>query len=262
MIKINKDLNDIPPSLLSEETHQKRQELINQKKYIPTENYNKCYRASDIKEKLKTIHHGKCIYCEQIIEQFHVEHYRPKSIYYWLAFSWDNLLLACPVCNQKKLDNFPLEGTQSITPPFFRKKKNINHKFNNLSSELNKFEKPILINPELEDPENFIVFLKNGEIDSDNPRYRKTIEICQLSRPAIVERRKKIIDSLKRKITKELTRAKTSKEQQNSLGSCIRNFIDDASDPTKEFIGFRRYVKKHLLRSIIKQVFPSQTKTQ
>lgn len=260
MIKINKDLNDIPRSLLSEETHQRRQELINQKKYIRTEHYNKCYRASDIKEKLKTIHHGKCIYCEQIIEHFHVEHYRPKSIYYWLAFSWDNLLLACPVCNQKKLDNFPLEGIQSLTPPFFTNKKDIARKFNNLSSELNKVEKPILVNPELENPENFIFFLQNGEINSNSSRYRKTIEICQLSRPAIVERRKKIIDSLKRKITKELIRAKTSKEQQNSLRGCIRNFIDDASDPTNEFIGFRRYVKKHLLHSIIKQVFPSQNK--
>lgn len=65
----------------------------------------------------------KCCYCErQIPRGFNdVEHYRPKSSadrrpgsadghgYWWLAFTWSNLLFACPACNRsKKKDRFPL----------------------------------------------------------------------------------------------------------------------------------------------------------
>ncbi|MEG1739991.1 MAG: HNH endonuclease [Akkermansia sp.] len=249
-------MNDIPPSLLSEDTHQRRQEFINQKKYIRSKYYNKYYKSHDIKEKLKKIHNGKCVYCEQIIEQFHIEHYRPKSIYYWLAFSWDNLLLACPVCNQEKLDAFPLEGSPSIEPPKIINNKDIKIKFNNLSSKLNKKEKPILVNPELEDPENFIIFTHNGEMNSTDPRYQKTIEICQLSRHDLVERRRRIIDSLQRKIKEDLVQAKNVEEQRIKVGSRINDFIDDSSDAKNDFIGFRIYAKKHLLRIIIKQIFP------
>jgi hypothetical protein len=88
----------------------------------------------------------KCAYCESTIETQHgdVEHYRPKNRvvdenfrpvmiqhprsgrvvphygYFWLAYDWDNLLLSCVACNQKrrqgnqtqgKGDRFPLKGT-------------------------------------------------------------------------------------------------------------------------------------------------------
>jgi uncharacterized protein (TIGR02646 family) len=67
--------------------------------------------------------HWKCCYCERKIpEKFNdVEHYRPKGSavrlpgcilthgYWWLAFSWSNLLFACPACNRSgKNDAFPL----------------------------------------------------------------------------------------------------------------------------------------------------------
>lgn len=66
----------------------------------------------------------KCCYCEVVILRPHndVEHYRPKLVarrapgstethgYWWLAYTWANLLFACPSCNRsKKKDLFPLE---------------------------------------------------------------------------------------------------------------------------------------------------------
>lgn len=38
-----------------------------------------------------------------------VEHYRPKAYYWWLAWTWNNLLFACMDCNRDhKKDQFPL----------------------------------------------------------------------------------------------------------------------------------------------------------
>ena len=83
------------------------------------------YKA--VKRELEACHHGKCCYCEMLFDDHkpyaysYVEHWRPKSSsrqalgerriwpgYYWLAYSWDNLLLSCAFCNLKKSDLFPL----------------------------------------------------------------------------------------------------------------------------------------------------------
>lgn len=254
MIRINKDLNDLPPSLLSDKTHQKRQELIERGEYIKTESYNACYRADDIKKQLKQIHNGKCAYCEQRIEQFNVEHYRPKTKYYWLAFSWDNLLLACPRCNQCKKDSFPLKGTQSTNPPSITNDEANKHQFNALSLTLNETEQPILVNPTLENPEDFISFSLNGEITSSNERYSQTIEICKLSRPGLVEQRKKIINSLKYKMQEELFRDVGWVKLKQCLTVCMRGFISDSREETNDFLGFRRYIINSSLKILLKDI--------
>jgi uncharacterized protein (TIGR02646 family) len=64
--------------------------------------------------------HGKCAYCEApttIVAHGDVEHFRPKSIYWWLAYCYDNHLFACQICNQThKGDHFPVSG-ERIAPP-------------------------------------------------------------------------------------------------------------------------------------------------
>jgi hypothetical protein len=73
---------------------------------------------------------NKCCYCEKIIPKGYndVEHYRPKGRavrdpgcrlthgYWWLAYSWDNLLFSCSHCNRSaKNDLFPLDrGSTSL----------------------------------------------------------------------------------------------------------------------------------------------------
>lgn len=67
--------------------------------------------------------HYKCCYCEHSITESYndVEHYRPKARavrlpgskethgYWWLAYTWENLLFSCPSCNRSaKNDLFPL----------------------------------------------------------------------------------------------------------------------------------------------------------
>ena len=72
------------------------------------------------KSQLKKECFGKCAYCEattDIVAHGDVEHYRPKSIYWWLAYTYDNYLYACQICNQLyKGDNFPLLTGSSRLP--------------------------------------------------------------------------------------------------------------------------------------------------
>ncbi|MCK6522526.1 hypothetical protein L6R49_13930 [Myxococcota bacterium] len=79
---------------------------------------------------LHAAQHSKCAYCEQpsaVPHELPVEHYRPKAgaqrdpndprsidpdRYWWLAWSWENLLFACVTCNgrSRKASHFPIEG--------------------------------------------------------------------------------------------------------------------------------------------------------
>ncbi|HEV3468980.1 MAG TPA: hypothetical protein VG148_06635 [Pyrinomonadaceae bacterium] len=74
------------------------------------------------KKQLKVETNGKCAYCEapvKAVAHGDVEHFRPKSVYWWLAYCYDNYLFSCQICNQSfKGDKFPLEGTaMALDPP-------------------------------------------------------------------------------------------------------------------------------------------------
>ena len=55
------------------------------------------------KAHLKAETHGKCAYCESstsTVAYGDVEHFRPKSVYWWLAYCYDNFSYSCQLCNQ------------------------------------------------------------------------------------------------------------------------------------------------------------------
>lgn len=65
------------------------------------------YRHADIKAALVTETHGKCAYCEGKFRHLtygDVEHIAPKSRRLSDTFRWENLTLACDVCNTNKGD--------------------------------------------------------------------------------------------------------------------------------------------------------------
>ena len=73
------------------------------------------------KKQLKAESGGKCAYCEAptaTVAHGDVEHFRPKAIYWWLAYCYDNYLYACQICNQAhKGDHFPLAGKKKPMSP-------------------------------------------------------------------------------------------------------------------------------------------------
>ncbi len=72
------------------------------------------------KEQLRAETHGKCAYCEAPTSATYygdVEHFRPKSEYWWLAYCYDNYLYSCARCNQEyKLAEFPRRGPRLPQP--------------------------------------------------------------------------------------------------------------------------------------------------
>ncbi len=150
-----------------------------------------------VKEKLWTRQHCKCCYCErtQIPESNDVEHYRPaisarrsegeepEDGYWWLAWSWSNLMFACQNCNRwAKNDWFPLQaGSRRLVEEE--------------QPGRNSHEQPLLIDPASEDPMRHIKFQRDALTQKWLPfprdgseRGRKTIEILKLAkRAAFVE---------------------------------------------------------------------------
>lgn len=119
---------------------------------------------------------GKCAYCESptvVIAYGDVEHYRPKSKYWWLAYCYDNYLASCTLCNQKyKKAKFSILNN-SIPAPVV----SCNEKDESLWAKAERLipdpyegetgmsysdylsihlaERPLLINPYLDDPNDF-----------------------------------------------------------------------------------------------------------
>jgi 5-methylcytosine-specific restriction endonuclease McrA len=163
-------------------------------------------------EPLWRAQHYKCCYCElKLTKRYNdVEHYRPKCRadrspgcidthgYWWLAFTWENLLFACPSCNRSgKNDLFPLtkgdKALQSEDQPPGK-------------------ERPYLLDPSGDiNPVEHIQFEYRLASQSEparlhgpmqwfaRPRGRSirgnyTIDVCELNHPDLVELRKDHVD--------------------------------------------------------------------
>lgn len=258
MIPIHKDLKAIPESLKVDEeaiahnpaktTHERRNELIARGDYTPTGQqsapYDNRYKYKDIKNALMTLYHGKCAYCEMYDPSPHVEHYRPKrGGYYWMAYSWDNLILSCSQCNIRKGNQFPIVG-QKVS---FHNTSTEFAQINTLSEDYDKIEQPLLLMPERmsSDIENLWAFDQNGSIVLNNDRIRISRDVYELDREELCRRRKKIWDELVNCITECVAMAKgDSSKLTELLQTHLNSFKRGAEDETNEYLAFRRYVLK------------------
>lgn len=257
MIKIYKDLTVIPQSLKTDEesiskrpaktTHARRLEVIMQGHYPDSQNstnYDKRYKYDDVKTRLVSLYHNKCAFCESKLESMHVEHFRPKrGGYYWMAFSWDNLLLSCPTCNTYKGDDFFLSerGVRVV----FTNTDEIIQRINTLSSVYDATEKPLMISPETVTVEELssIAFSQDGSMSSENVRMQHTIESCKLSRKALCENRKRIWDRLRNHISIAAAEFGVGSERfHDAVSIAVKAFRSESQDVESDYIAFRKYV--------------------
>jgi uncharacterized protein (TIGR02646 family) len=103
----------IPPAFRGAGRKGKSLELL-QAKVAGTLSFNQTvWKAA--KPQLKIESGGKCAYCESptdTVAHGDVEHFRPKSVYWWLAYCYDNYVYACQICNQVfKGDAFPVHAS-------------------------------------------------------------------------------------------------------------------------------------------------------
>ena len=172
------------------------------------------YRADDVRNQLLEDQHDKCAYCECRIPKDYndVEHYRPKSIYYWLGHDWNNLLYACPVCNRTyKKTKFPLKNEASrVTTP------------GSLDGE-----EPLIINPAFEEPANHIRFNRHIMVGITDEG-RETINTFHLNdRRVLVNDREQRFDLYKKekdklKIAQKMKSLTDSKELIQEINKAIQ----------------------------------------
>jgi uncharacterized protein (TIGR02646 family) len=123
------------------------------------------YRHPEIKAALVSETHGKCAYCESKLQHIHhgdVEHIFPKSLDRSKTFAWENLTLACEVCNQNKSDKDP--------------------------------HVEYIIDPYLVDPEHHLMFLGGLIFSTGTVEGTSTRALLQLHRPELVEMRNRQVD--------------------------------------------------------------------
>jgi uncharacterized protein (TIGR02646 family) len=196
------------------------------------------YNRSEVKTVLTRMHHSKCCYCEQSLRTrayLHVEHFRPKSGvrqrlkqprdefpgYYWLAYRWDNLLLACHDCNSRfKRTLFPLKNPRSRAR---------SHR-----DDINK-ERPSLIDPAGEDPRAHIRY------DEDAPkaitaRGAITIRALGLRRVNLREQRLTCLAQLEFYFdVLSLAAEHPRSRKHQALSRRARRYIESATTPSAEF---------------------------
>jgi len=241
MRKIEKDLSAVPTILNSPNRVEAFLKNIDSSNFT----YGKgLYKTKAVEEKLCEIYHLKCAYCERDIsdDDKHIEHYRPKKRYYWLAYSWDNLLLCCSRCNKAKGDKFLTEhcsvlyGDEAFS------------QIHNLGRDYDRLEQPKIINPEREDILDEIVFDRDGKISSSNPRVTYTIdEVCKLNRNELVEKRVKLINGFIRRVEKHYKRYLDEKNYTNysMFDPDIEELIDECCVES-EFYAFRYFILNNI----------------
>ncbi|MEZ5716002.1 MAG: hypothetical protein R3D85_13040 [Paracoccaceae bacterium] len=161
---------------------------------------------------------GKCAYCESAVTAtYHgdVEHFRPKSVYWWLAYVYDNYLLSCAICNQTfKGDRFALAGTPMPAPPLTGAEDDaaLDALARDFSPDpldagavagfaaLHRAERTLIPNPYFDAPEPIFaweVFAPIGEVwlrpNPAHPRAADIVAACErifgLNRPDLLRRR-------------------------------------------------------------------------
>lgn len=170
MIKINKDEK---PQILKDNAQQWTTEYLTalqQKEPVP--NHIKYrYQNNEIKKALEKETHSKCAYCESKFKHIafgDIEHILPKNKEARpnLYVEWNNLTLACEVCNRTNKKDY-----YNPSDP--------------------------LINPVEDDPDKYLIAL--GPFIYQSPGSRKgelSIAILDLNRSELLERRKEKIENL------------------------------------------------------------------
>lgn len=173
---------------------------------------------AELKPALELLSDGKCWYTEarDKVSYWQVDHYRPKSIYPWLAFDWRNMRLTGGVPNVSKLDHFPLvdESTRAT-----------------IASPSTGLESPMLLDPtELEDV-SLVTFTSSGEPTCARPndataklRVDTTIKITGLDSAKLCAARREKWRKCERKI-KALRRLLEEKRQQDNTDAV--DYLDE-----------------------------------
>ncbi|OQY45396.1 MAG: hypothetical protein B6247_29010 [Candidatus Parabeggiatoa sp. nov. 2] len=249
MRNIKKYFDNPPAILLSDGCHKKIQEALIQKNHHHFSSYY--YGNKDkVRQVLEALYDYKCAYCETNTTAgatLQVDHYRPKNKiqeesnhtgYYWLGYEWSNLMLICSQCNGKsaKSNKFPIAptGIRVTTPPLDNQGE-LNKALCRADSQLLLDEKALLLNPEIDKPEEHLVFLPNGQIKGITERGKKTIDICNLNRKSLVFKRKKVLHQLQEELEEYLDDFLTHQISEEIFHYSLKKFFQRLEKSTRSY---------------------------
>ena len=154
----------------------------------------------DLKDTLAELSHDKCWYCEVIQERSDnaVDHFRPKSVYPWLAFDKSNFRYSCTYCNsaRKNPETGETEGKADLFPLLDETKRAT-------AEGQESQEAPMLLDPcRTQDP-GLLDFYADGRPCARYPdhsvrkmRAETSIKIYHLDHPDLIEKRRALAAEL------------------------------------------------------------------
>ncbi len=244
---------DPPESFLKRANWESEEALL---QYLEGEEHFtfKAYRSPEVRDALSKLFHGKCAFCESRIGRdapVSVDHFRPTSMvvgldghitkpgYWWLGADWDNLHPICEACKLAKGNRFPLvEESERAQDD---------------GDDLDK-ERALLLDPCRDDPEQYLVFGRDGEVSSAAPdpgestspmgdrfegmdRGRVTIDIFGLNRRRLVDDRQRTANLVLDALDAQWLALQSSPEQTEEVLSQLYEKLLDLDEP---FVAMRR----------------------
>jgi energy-coupling factor transporter ATP-binding protein EcfA2 len=141
---------------------------------------------------------NRCMFCSQPAGQGLQPHrFRPpqdavaadgstsRRHYWWLAYEWQNVYLACGDCHFAQGSKFPVANKRVRV---------------GARKRLNDREHPLLVDPFEDDPEAIFIYLDSGEVVAQDGRGQVTIETFDLNRPALRGERQSVISEMRGEI--------------------------------------------------------------
>jgi uncharacterized protein (TIGR02646 family) len=184
------------------------------------------YQEKDLTQSLADTFHGKCAYCESPVRVNSfatLDLLRPRSgavdldgsydlnHYWWLAYEWENMLLACVECVRSKGNRFPV-GAERANPP--------------ARGGTLELEQPHLIDPCTIDPGEHLIYTEDGYLSSGTKQGATTIEVLSLNREHLVAGRREALSE---------TRGRFSQ-----LGVFLPEQVAELGDASLPYAGIRR----------------------
>lgn len=155
-----------------------------------------------LREPCREIFWDKCAYCERVAdkeEERGVDYWRPAGYtinpqvklyeegdYPWFQNEPRNVYYCCSHCRNSQSNQFPIGGQRAgIQTPW----------------EVAQNEKPLLLAPYEDDPNQYLEFLSDGKVvpkqGEGASRGKSTIEVFKLNREELVEERRQILEEFR-----------------------------------------------------------------
>lgn len=287
MIRVVKDFDQVPDALRKPEIAAAIATLLttNNRDVIKSDLYRGKTILPDgtvkhiVVEALMQLYHDKCAYCECKEFDPQVEHYRPKNKvtsaaghtgYFWLAFEWSNLVSTCFDCNKigkGKGNRFPLIGGESSRvsqAPVFHGNTLDPAQIRPDRPPLS-IERPYLLHPEVDQPEQFFSFNNKGEIKGIDieDRGKKTIEICNLNRRNLKYRRQQALDVYVTPIKDILLVFNSNEIDLNGMKALLKltfNRLKNWQSASAEFSLYGQYTFEYFDKIIVPLLPPAYRK--